>query len=268
MSCEDINALLDDVEASVFARISPLSCAESAIPAASSEPAHPRPRSSRSSSSLIQRSPVSSLHCSSTGTGTGTGTGRSSPSSLPAARFAAPPSPAPSNLTASHTRLAVSHTRQDDAVLSRTSSFRQKKCSPPYLGRERAGGLDSISVNVSISACDRLRCTSCDLACISIPDAEWTPRADYIFFRNFHPDVARLMGETKRTPGSTAYCCQCTGVSVSGIVKLSDVDPTSTANFTLRPAATSGLNETRNTNKSSDSASAAVRLNPAHVVAA
>ena len=44
-------------------------------------------------------------------------------------------------------------------------------------------------------------------------DRAWTAEADYMFFRNFVPDCAKLATRLREHEGSTAYACQCNWIS-------------------------------------------------------
>ena len=44
-------------------------------------------------------------------------------------------------------------------------------------------------------------------------DRAWTAEADYMFFRNFVPDCAKLATRLREQDGSTAYACQCNWIS-------------------------------------------------------
>lgn len=52
-------------------------------------------------------------------------------------------------------------------------------------------------------ACDRLRCTSCDLHVIFFDDYSWHSRSDYLFFRNNVPDFERLKKNLVRKQGKS-----------------------------------------------------------------
>ena len=57
--------------------------------------------------------------------------------------------------------------------------------------------------------CSALRCTGCDRRVVVFEDGAWGARAEYLFFRNRHPDVARLREALEERRGARAYCCQC-----------------------------------------------------------
>jgi hypothetical protein len=58
-------------------------------------------------------------------------------------------------------------------------------------------------------ACSKLRCTKCDFAVARFDGFEWKANVDYLFFRNNHPETAKLKTCLKLHHGSVAYCCQC-----------------------------------------------------------
>ena len=57
------------------------------------------------------------------------------------------------------------------------------------------------------------RCSNCDFRVLSFADRAWTAEADYMFFRNFVPDCAKLATRLREHEGSTAYACQCNWIS-------------------------------------------------------
>ena len=57
------------------------------------------------------------------------------------------------------------------------------------------------------------RCSKCDFRVLSFADRAWTAEADYMFFRNFVPDCAKLATRLREHEGSTAYACQCNWIS-------------------------------------------------------
>eukprot|EP01028_Stygiella_incarcerata_P006368 TRINITY_DN259_c1_g3_i1.p1 TRINITY_DN259_c1_g3~~TRINITY_DN259_c1_g3_i1.p1 ORF type:complete len:274 (-),score=70.92 TRINITY_DN259_c1_g3_i1:63-803(-) len=66
------------------------------------------------------------------------------------------------------------------------------------------------------TACDNIRCTKCDLEVIRFPGHAWNKKAKYLFFRTNYPDARKLSSLLDVRPSSTAYCCQCSWISVTG----------------------------------------------------
>ncbi|KAJ1459850.1 C8orf37 protein, partial [Pelagophyceae sp. CCMP2097] len=64
--------------------------------------------------------------------------------------------------------------------------------------------------------CDALRCTKCDFDVLQIPQRAWAADVNYLFLRNFSPDVSRLEAKLVVADASTAYCCQCAWRSCGG----------------------------------------------------
>ena len=54
-----------------------------------------------------------------------------------------------------------------------------------------------------------MRCTKCDFKVLRFLDSAWSSDADYMFFRNFMPNVAKLEAKLVPSDGSCAYACQC-----------------------------------------------------------
>ena len=51
---------------------------------------------------------------------------------------------------------------------------------------------------------------------LHFPDAVWDEsKVGYIFFRNAMPNVSALVENTLYSPSSSAYCCQCSWLSVA-----------------------------------------------------
>ena len=62
----------------------------------------------------------------------------------------------------------------------------------------------------------RLHCLSCDMLVLRIPDHTWSAGADYMHFRENHPNQAKLASGNMMLPlsGWAAYCCQCSWISI------------------------------------------------------
>lgn len=74
------------------------------------------------------------------------------------------------------------------------------------VGAAPSGGDDSTAT--------MLRCAKCDWKVLRFDDHEWAPAADYMFFRNSMPNLAKLREMLRRNEGICAYACQCDWVSV------------------------------------------------------
>lgn len=75
------------------------------------------------------------------------------------------------------------------------------KCEKPWI---RPGG----------QPCINLRCMKCDFLVIHFENAKWSDAADYLFFRNFHPNRDKLKSRLLLKLNHLASCCQCTWRSV------------------------------------------------------
>ena len=80
--------------------------------------------------------------------------------------------------------------------------------------RRRRAGRAGASTNYAAGGADSgYRCSKCDFRVLSFADRAWTADADYMFFRNFVPDCAKLATRLREHEGSTAYACQCNWIS-------------------------------------------------------
>jgi hypothetical protein len=87
------------------------------------------------------------------------------------------------------------------------SSAAASRCSRPCVG--------PIDCPSEARACSKLRCTKCDFAVARFEGCEWKADVDYLFFRNNHPEAAKLKTCLKLNHGHVAYCCQCSWTSAS-----------------------------------------------------
>lgn len=94
----------------------------------------------------------------------------------------------------------------------------QPQPSPlPPPSRVRSTTLPSASPPSFPSSADnatKMRCSKCDLQVLRFADERWTPDADYMFFRNFMPNVDKLRTKLVASDGYCAWSCQCTWTTV------------------------------------------------------
>ena len=57
------------------------------------------------------------------------------------------------------------------------------------------------------------RCSKCDMRVLRFADYRWAPDADYMFFRNFMPNVDKMRTKLQPDDGQCAFACQCTWVT-------------------------------------------------------
>ena len=76
-------------------------------------------------------------------------------------------------------------------------------------------GLVSVLVKTGTHAqiC-RYRCSKCDFRVLQFEDSTWDSTADYMFFRNYFPDCAKLLTKLKPINGMSALACQCSWANV------------------------------------------------------
>eukprot|EP00833_Pecoramyces_ruminatium_P013561 jgi/Orpsp1_1/1187593/evm.model.d7180000058909.1 len=72
----------------------------------------------------------------------------------------------------------------------RPTSQRKAKCTTVCIG-----GQEGITIGNNQKSCSKLRCTSCDFNCIYFKDYEWSNNVNYLFFRNYVPNIEKLSKE-------------------------------------------------------------------------
>lgn len=90
-----------------------------------------------------------------------------------------------------------------------------RKCFPVCL----AGSRDEHGISPG-RGCDNLRCTKCDFQVLRVDDHKWSDDAEYLFFRNFYPNLDKLRPKLVKNPGGSCYACQCTWRSVTELSPL------------------------------------------------
>ena len=58
-----------------------------------------------------------------------------------------------------------------------------------------------------------LRCSKCDFRVLRFHDSVWAGDVDYMFFRNFMPNVSKLEAKLSPSDGNCAFACQCAWAS-------------------------------------------------------
>lgn len=103
---------------------------------------------------------------------------------------------------------------------ARNNSSRGGKCSRVVLGGSSfARGIKCSAFSKSV--CDSLRCIKCNFEAIQFSGKSWSSTVDYMFFRNNMPNKEKLSTQLVHRPGSVAYCCQCSWISVEDEIVLS-----------------------------------------------
>ena len=75
-------------------------------------------------------------------------------------------------------------------------------------------GVAARSSSSSSETSTNLRCSSCDFRVLRFLDSEWKSDVDYMFFRNFMPNEAKLRPLLKASDGRCAFSCQCSWASI------------------------------------------------------
>jgi hypothetical protein len=74
--------------------------------------------------------------------------------------------------------------------------------------------------SASSAACPRarsrgsLRCSKCDFRVLRFEDQKWSSQVDYMFFRNYMPNVAKLQAQLLPQDGVAAHACQCSWCTI------------------------------------------------------
>ncbi len=95
----------------------------------------------------------------------------------------------------------VSDTHASGGVQSGGST---RKCFPVYL----AGSCDEHGIGPG-RGCSNLRCTKCDFEVLRVADRAWKGDVEYLFFRNFYPNLEKLQSKLVKAPGVCARVCAC-----------------------------------------------------------
>ena len=100
-------------------------------------------------------------------------------------------------------------TRRHWPKKKQSSSFfaNPNKCRLPASSRSSAG--DSGGEHATSS-----RCSKCDLRVLRFVDQRWSPDVDYMYFRNFMPNVDKMRAQLRSADGQCAFACQCTWTTV------------------------------------------------------
>eukprot|EP00746_Dinoflagellata_sp_MGD_P166715 gnl/MRDRNA2_/MRDRNA2_96802_c0_seq1.p1 gnl/MRDRNA2_/MRDRNA2_96802_c0~~gnl/MRDRNA2_/MRDRNA2_96802_c0_seq1.p1 ORF type:complete len:659 (+),score=159.29 gnl/MRDRNA2_/MRDRNA2_96802_c0_seq1:128-2104(+) len=125
----------------------------------------------------------------------------------------------------------VDHSSWDDdepapAVMKKAKSVKKKvemeDEDDPTAGLDEL--LDGKEVAIPVHQyVDGFQCTQCDFKVIRFQGFEWSPKAEYLFFRNYYGKPKKLKSRVIAKPGHSAYCCQCAFKSVPSDMDLRDV---------------------------------------------
>jgi len=94
--------------------------------------------------------------------------------------------------------------REDQHVSGAQSGGSTRKCLPVYL----AGSRDEHGIGPG-RGCSNLRCTKCDFEVLRVADREWKDDVEYLFFRNFYPNLEKLQSKLVKAPGVCVCVCVC-----------------------------------------------------------
>ena len=101
-----------------------------------------------------------------------------------------------------------------DEVEGITSPPRRSAPAPPSAKSVAAfSPFSSSSAGASDEHATNFRCSKCDLRVLRFVEQQWMADADYMFFRNFMPNVSKLQAKLTPADGKCAFSCQCTWVT-------------------------------------------------------
>lgn len=72
------------------------------------------------------------------------------------------------------------------------------------------------NITNEVRRCDKIICLGCDHSVKFYDDFKFDDDVDYLFCRLNYPDT--IHKKLKKKPGTTAYCCQCKFVNVTGVM--------------------------------------------------
>jgi hypothetical protein len=96
------------------------------------------------------------------------------------------------------------------------SSLSSVKCIAPHLGTSEVK--EGQCTFIENRRCNHIRCTKCDFRVVSFDNQEWDESVNYLYFRNNYPETLSKKRNSKR--GSSAYCCQCSWISVDEFTRV------------------------------------------------
>lgn len=90
----------------------------------------------------------------------------------------------------------------------------QQRAPPPPVARPTDSSGNSSGSSATTTTASNLRCSKCDFKVLCFHGREWSAGVDYMFFRNYMPNVTRLEQQLVAKDGHAAYACQCAWASV------------------------------------------------------
>ena len=101
-----------------------------------------------------------------------------------------------------------------DALLSDMDGMKiPPSRSAPSAPPARPASPSASSSSTSDEHATTSRCSKCDLRVLRFVDKQWAADADYMFFRNFMPNVSKLQAKLRPADGKCAFSCQCKWVT-------------------------------------------------------
>ena len=140
--------------------------------------------------------------------------GATAPVPAPRASAAAPRA-APQQQTGASAKCAVGPLDDLDALLADVegpddAQPPQRKSAPPPRPQPATIAAPAVSSEHATS----YRCSKCDFRVLRFDEQRWAPDADYMFLRNYMPDVAKLQTKLLPADSQCAQACQCTAVTI------------------------------------------------------
>ena len=90
----------------------------------------------------------------------------------------------------------------------------QKQPAAPASAPSRSAAAVGAFPGGSDDTATRMRCSKCDHKVLRFVEKQWAADADYMFFRNFMPNVDKLSAKLKPKDGYCAFSCQCQWTTV------------------------------------------------------
>lgn len=86
---------------------------------------------------------------------------------------------------------------------------------------------EEVVLGVSGSLTQNIQCLKCDFKVLRFDRSQWDSDVNYLFFRNYMPNVKKIAVKLRASKYHAAYACQCTWQSVDSRLLVSHGTPAS-----------------------------------------